>query len=95
VEREVLSLLHGIGEFAETDPRRVTAAVALRLAEVVDRRGTAAAAGQLQHAVSHLIERSPAEPSDGLDDIRARYHVRRLEGLLAHVARLGSANGAA
>ena len=80
-------------EFGEADARRVTAAVAVRLAEAVDRRGSAAAAAQLRVAVSHLIERPADEPGDALDDLRARHHARRLEAIIAHVSRLG--NGAA
>jgi hypothetical protein len=79
--------------FADADARRVTAAVALRLAQVVDRRGSATAAGQLQIAIGHLTDHPASHPGDGLDDIRARMHVRRLEGILRHVAQLG--NGAA
>jgi hypothetical protein len=88
VEQAVRDLVDGL-EFAGPDARRVTAAVAVRLAQVVDRRGSAAAAGQLQVAVGHLVERSAGELADGLDDIRARHHVRRLEGILRHVQRLG------
>jgi len=56
VEQAVQALVAHL-EFGEADARRVTCAVALRLAEAVDRRGSAAAAGQLHIAVSHLVER--------------------------------------
>jgi hypothetical protein len=92
VEEAVLALVEGL-TFADADARRVTAAVALRLAQVVDRRGSATAAGQLQIAIGHLTDHPASHPGDGLDDIRARMHVRRLEGILRHVAQLG--NGAA
>ena len=91
VEQAVQALVAHV-EFGEADARRVTSAVALRLAEVVDRRGSAAAAAQLQIAISHLTDHPASDPGDGLDDIRARMHARRLEGILRHVAQLG--NGA-
>jgi hypothetical protein len=93
VEQAVQALVDHL-EFGEADARRVTAAVAVRLAEQVDRRGSAAAAGQLQIAMGHLTDHAAAEPGDGLDDVRARMHVRRLEGILRHVAQIGIGNGA-
>jgi hypothetical protein len=88
VEQAVRALTEHL-EFAEADPRRVISAVALRLAEVVDRRGSAAAAAQLSTCITHLTDAPASELGGSLDDVRMRHHTRRLEQILGHVRRLG------
>jgi hypothetical protein len=67
--------------YPEGDCRGVMAAMATRLAVEVDRSPGPGLARELAGVINHLGDSPEAEP-DGLDEIRTRFHARRLAQLI-------------
>jgi hypothetical protein len=83
VEQAVLGFL-SLRPFKEGDPRGISAAVAARLARVVDQEGSPLAARELVGVCKYIAAWSNL-PGDGdfLDELNAQGHVRALDAVMA------------
>jgi hypothetical protein len=70
--------------YPEGDTRGVMAAMATRLAVEVDRSPGPGMARELAGVIAHLGDSPEAEP-DGLDEVRTRFHARRLATLIGNL----------
>jgi hypothetical protein len=68
--------------YPASDPRALSLAVAMRLAEALDADPSNAAVARELSGIVRAIAVDPARESDGIDELRARRAARRVELLL-------------
>lgn len=78
---EGVRALLAVTQYPEDDPRAVLSVVAVRLAERFDAEPSAAMARELRGVLGDLSSH-PNEPPGIVDELRARYMARQVEGLL-------------